>query len=98
MTSTQKFKSNLRAWVSKPLFLCLTAYVICLSSLLVGMEIAAWATCFFFILFSIVDRLNKTHQIEFYAIGVELPLLVFVITAICGLKMNAPTADFVRSL
>lgn len=96
MSSTVKYKSKLRAWISIPLIFSLTCYVIALSTSLLGMEIAAWASALFFFLFIAVDRMNGSRQVELYAIGVEVPLILFLICVILGLKINAPDADFIR--
>jgi O-antigen ligase len=98
MTLKSKYKSKLRIWLTVPFVFALTAYSLCLPTYLVGMEIAAWSAFVLFLIYVLIDRLTENRQVEFYALGIEFPLAVFIITVICGLKMNSATPDFFTSL
>ncbi|MDZ4676793.1 MAG: O-antigen ligase family protein [Oligoflexia bacterium] len=94
MTSSQRIKSNIRAVLAKPLIILTYLYVVSLTCSMAGMEITAWMIALLFILYTIVDRISKNKHLEFHTIGIELPLLIFIIVVICGLKINAPEGDF----
>jgi O-antigen ligase len=98
MTSTAKYKSKLRSWAAIPLVFFISLYCIGLSTSLLATEIAAWATFIFFVIFAMIDRSNENTMLEFYALGIEFPLLLLIFTVIFGLRLNAPNGDFIHTL
>lgn len=94
MTSAQRMKSTLRSWAVKPVTLFLFLYVVSLTCSIAGMEITAWTTAFFVIIYWLIDRASKTPTLEVHTIGVELPLILMIGVVAASLKFNAPQADF----
>ncbi len=94
MVTAQQLNSSFRSFLAKAVALFITLYAIALTCSMAAMEIASWATAFFFCLYVTLDRRSKGRKVEIHTVGVELPMALLIITVICGLKINAPDGDF----
>ena len=60
-----------------------------------GMEIFAWTSALFFILFMF---LNRNQKIKTHLLGIEIPLVILLTIVVLGLKINAPDAGFIFAI
>lgn len=91
-----RLKTSVRAVLSWPLAVFTSLYAVGLCTSMSFMEISAWSLTLFFLIYVLVDRLSVKRTIEFHTLGIELPVVVLLITVAAGLRINAPEADFVK--
>lgn len=90
--------TNIRSLIGAPVIFFVTVYSLALTCSMAAMEIAGWGTFLFFVLYLIIDRMSPKKDLEIHTLGIELPLICFVIVAICGLRINAPDSDLVFAI
>ncbi len=86
---TERIRGNFRSIVAVPLQLTMTLFTIFLSCSLSGMLITGWACCFFLILYMFADRVNPKSDLEVHTLGIEIPLVIFLIIVFFGLRSSA---------
>ena len=82
----ERVRGNFRSIVAVPLKVTMTLFVLFLSCSLSGMLITGWACCFFLVVYIIADKLNTKSDLEIHTLGVEIPLIGFLIIIFFGLR------------
>ncbi len=92
--NNNRFKTALRSFFTPPVVILCYLYVMALTCSMSGMEITSWGLFLFLTIFVVIDRFNEKPVLEFHTLGIEIPLVLFIIIVIAGLKINAPDGDF----
>src|SRR4051812_37540420 len=89
---------KLRAGFSQIVIFFAYVYAISLSTSMAGMEIASVVIGAFVVLVSLLDRVCQQKKIELATLGIEFPLLIFLIAVFAGLFLNASHGDILGAL
>ena len=90
---TRKFQ--LAVVLQKCVGILFLLYAASLTCSMAGMEIFSWGTTAFFIAYLLSKR---GQNLSLYTLGIEIPLVILLVVAVLGLRLNSPTGDSIFAL
>ncbi len=96
--SNATWSPRLRAAFSQIVIFFVYVYAISLSTSMAGMEIASVVIGAFVVFVCLMDRTCKKKKLELHTLGIEFPLLIFMLVVFAGLFINASHGDIISAL